>query len=61
MAYKAIACRKGRTLSFPEIKQAKAIREAFELQMAKRGITVEEAGEPDAETTGDDKSGQGPY
>jgi hypothetical protein len=41
--YKALTLKIGRKLSYAEMRQAAAIREVFEAQMAKRGIRIEEA------------------
>lgn len=50
-AYKGLALRIGRRLSFKEAIAAKTMRDAFQAQMERRGIVVEEAREPE-ETPG---------
>lgn len=47
--YKGLKLVVGRDLTFVEMKKARAIREAFEMQMAKRGIQSDEAAATDAE------------
>ena len=50
IAYKALTLKIGRNLTFVEMEKARAIREAFEHQMARRGIAVDEAaGHEDAD------------
>jgi hypothetical protein len=59
--YKGLALRVGRRLAFAEMKAALGIRGAFEAEMARRGITVEEAKAPDEETGGDTTHDQDRY
>lgn len=49
ISYKGIALKIGRRLTYKEMTDARVIREAFEAQMAKRGVRVDEAEETPAD------------
>jgi hypothetical protein len=51
-AYKGIALRMGKALTFAEMKAARAISDAFESAMAQRGIQVDEAAGEEPEPPG---------
>jgi hypothetical protein len=59
IAYKGITLKLGRRLSYPEMTGARVIREAFEAQMAKRGVRVDEAEDTPGEHADDGRTIEG--